>query len=80
MGKIGVVLAILAFGTVAVILLSALWARLGALGNAPMVVSQGIGRDQLRDKRESRAPRATTVGPMAVVTMLRPREEHVSAS
>jgi hypothetical protein len=81
MGKIGVVLAILAFGSMALILLMVIWSRVGALGNASELASAGVRPDELRRRREVHAPRATVGGTPAVVTLLRPRsDKRVSAS
>ncbi len=72
----GVVLAILAIGSVAVILLAVLWSRVGAWGSAPVLVASGIRHDELRSRRESRIPRPAPAGDgSAVVTLLRPRRD-----
>ena len=80
MGKIGVVLAILAIGSVAVMLLAMLWARLGALGDAPILAGPGIRPDELGRRRRLHTGHESAEGASAVITLLRPREEHISAS
>lgn len=80
MGKLGVVLAIITVSSVAVIVLAALWARLGASGDRSLLVGAGVLPDELGLRREGRLPRQPEQERTAVVTLLRPGFDLVSGS